>query len=1695
MRTSAPLKMNNTRVLWLFLLFLSCQSLSAQVGYTANDQVTPYNGGFHPSANLGEYTAFSDEQLAVLAAGGKVDEGAVTGAGIKALRPGLFESFMEEAGYQSRVPAYEFFKQLGMNDHTVIVGFPSPQHRDPTQYCPGIPSEMFANLYEPIWDAGANGTPYNDDNYYAAYLYKTVSLYKDYVRFWEIWNEPGYDYTGGLGYQPPGAPGNWWDNNPDPCDYKLRAPIFHYIRTLRISWEIIKTVDPTAYVVVSGTGYPSFLDAILRNTDNPADGSPTPDYPLKGGAYFDVMGFHSYPHFDGSLREWSNTLNNWIYYRHSDAAAEGILKTQAIFRQVLDNYGYDGTIYPEKLWMITEVNLPRKQFGEYIGSAEAQKNFIIKAMTTAMMHDFLQLHIYKLGEDTYYDGAYSEFDLMGLYKRLNYNNQFFQEMNDEGMAHKTASDRLFGKIFDPGRTAQLDLDSTMGGGAFRDEFGNFTYVLWAKTKTDLSENAAAIYSFPSSLGISNLLKSEWDASLTHDVAEVSPMSIALSATPIFLSERIFSMSHYKACVPFSLQLTPKVAGAVSWYWEIQTQGSAALTFTVQSPTVAFSQPGIYDVTLEAKNAEGQVIGRQTLQLYAGHKPEPAFSFEVSGPVVHFDNLTPPGDYDFTWDFGDGLVAQEPNPTHVYLQSGAFTVSLKAQAVGCSSTQTSAMLTVVSPGNSSIGFTANDTIPAFTGQFRPGTSWDFVAGWKERQIADIAAGNPVKDVQGAGLKSLRTFVGESYFLENGYADKLDLFKYYQNLDLKDHTFLLAFPSVQSRDPNYYCPDKRSAIFKDLYLDIWDNGENGTPVNDDNPFALYVWNTVHAYKDFVKYWEIYNSPDFDLTGDKAWLPPGEPGNWWENNPDPCDYELRAPIFYYVRSLRIAYEIIHFLDSEAYVTISGIAFPSFLDAVCRNTDNPFDGSVAAPYPLKGGAYFDAVGFKSYPHIDGSTVFFDLSLGAFVYERHSDAAVSGIFRVRQSFDEVLEKYGYDGTVFPRKEWIISEANLPRKQIGENAGSQAIQRNWVIKAWVEAVKNDIRRLNLFKLAESETYSDATDPFQIMGLYQKIQGLSPYNQVITQEGIALKTCSDLLFGTQYNAQKTAAMQLPPSLQGAAFEDAQGHFTYVLWAVTHTDQSEAAAATYSFPAEFGISQLHRRAWDFSQTGQTATILTQNIALTGAPVFLSEIPEPLMPPVAFFKTENSNFCVNQPVVFSDLSLGNPDFWQWSFPGGVPSSFTGKTPPGIIYSQPGTYSVRLWVKNAAGEHEASYDALISVQSHALADFDFLVDGATVQFVNLSQHANQYQWCFGDGFCDNPVSPLYTYFHNGTYQVTLIATGNCGTDTATATLSIAAVPKANFIHNFWGNCGELLTQFVDQSHFSPSAWQWTFEDGTPASSSQQFPVTTFSTGGWKQITLVVSNAVGADTLVRQVYIEGPVSLEQTVELCKGSTFGDQVITQDTVMQQLFHTAVLGCDSLVVSNIFIKDHLETYYVYSLCEGDWFHGVQVYSDTVFIETTPLPAGCDSTSTSLLRVFQHEATFLTETIEQGEFVVVGSQFFTETGVYDVLLQTAQGCDSLVTLDLTVLAGQRQVTPGAWSFRVFPNPFSTETQCSFQLERPQQISLDLYDLQGKWVKKLVQDLWLPAGEHRLFLPKDWPEQGIFWLRLKTASGTATKKVVAF
>ena len=70
--------------------------------------------------------------------------------------------------------------------------------------------------------------------------------------------------------------------------------------------------------------------------------------------------------------------------------------------------------------------------------------------------------------------------------------------------------------------------------------------------------------------------------------------------------------------------------------------------------------------------------------------------------------------------------------------------------------------------------------------------------------------------------------------------------------------------------------------------------------------------------------------------------------------------------------------------------------------------------------------------------------------------------------------------------------------------------------------------------------------------------------------------------------------------------------------------------------------------------------------------------------------------------------------------------------------------------------------------ADFDWTTNGLDVQFSDLSQNGTTYAWDFGDGNTSTSSNPQHLFTTAGLYDVTLIITGACGSDTLVQTLNL---------------------------------------------------------------------------------------------------------------------------------------------------------------------------------------------------------------------------------------------------------------------------------------------------------------------------------------
>jgi PKD repeat protein len=71
-------------------------------------------------------------------------------------------------------------------------------------------------------------------------------------------------------------------------------------------------------------------------------------------------------------------------------------------------------------------------------------------------------------------------------------------------------------------------------------------------------------------------------------------------------------------------------------------------------------------------------------------------------------------------------------------------------------------------------------------------------------------------------------------------------------------------------------------------------------------------------------------------------------------------------------------------------------------------------------------------------------------------------------------------------------------------------------------------------------------------------------------------------------------------------------------------------------------------------------------------------PTLPLNALFSADQTTVNVGAPVNFTSESTGDPEGWQWAFPGGNPNSFVGEIPPTVSYNLPGCYDVTLTVND---------------------------------------------------------------------------------------------------------------------------------------------------------------------------------------------------------------------------------------------------------------------------------------------------------------------------------------------------------------------------------------------------------------------------------
>ncbi len=173
---------------------------------------------------------------------------------------------------------------------------------------------------------------------------------------------------------------------------------------------------------------------------------------------------------------------------------------------------------------------------------------------------------------------------------------------------------------------------------------------------------------------------------------------------------------------------------------------------------------------------------------------------------------------------------------------------------------------------------------------------------------------------------------------------------------------------------------------------------------------------------------------------------------------------------------------------------------------------------------------------------------------------------------------------------------------------------------------------------------------------------------------------------------------------------------------------------------------------------------------------------------------------------------------------------------------------------------------------------------------------------------------------------------------------------------------------------------------------------------TDVFTAANGCDsTIYTTVSILEPVNVSNAVTICTGSSYTVGGNTYSTAGQYVdIFTAANGCDSIVTTNLFVESQISTNLTQTICTGTTypFAGNNLNVSGVYVDTLVAGAGCDSIVTLNLTVVPLITNSITSTICEGTSVTFGTQTLSASGTYTEMLTTGAGCDSLVTMYLFV-----------------------------------------------------------------------------------------------
>ncbi|MBK7967251.1 MAG: PKD domain-containing protein [Bacteroidetes bacterium] len=351
---------------------------------------------------------------------------------------------------------------------------------------------------------------------------------------------------------------------------------------------------------------------------------------------------------------------------------------------------------------------------------------------------------------------------------------------------------------------------------------------------------------------------------------------------------------------------------------------------------------------------------------------------------------------------------------------------------------------------------------------------------------------------------------------------------------------------------------------------------------------------------------------------------------------------------------------------------------------------------------------------------------------------------------------------------------------------------------------------------------------------------------------------------------------------------------------------------------------------------------------------------------------------------------------------------------------------------------------------------------------------------------------------------------------------PVADFSIQKRGVCAGSSITFKDVSWGGEVATRlWTFQGGTPATDTSANPTIAYLTPGVYNVTLSVSNSTGTDVITRSGVVE--VSPNPGVNLIPYSEGFETIAfpSNGWIVENLNNNNAWGLSSAAAatgSNALrlinqsgnsagsIDEIITPTFNLSNVSGTMMTFKYAFASKVNTDSSELKVfysvNCGDTWTQ--RFSRIGPSLVTAPTNNGNFIPTASQW--ATGTVNLVANIISGKPNvrlkfqfinesgnniyIDDINISGIVGSQELLALQYDFEVFPNPSRSNVQVKLNLDRSQQVQMDLMDVTGRTVYSSSNDAL--SGPFQTEISNDGLS-GVYFLRVSVEDGQFTKRIV--